>query len=136
MFYFVVMQGPSMKIAKLAPSLIEFLEAVAINDSHDQHDRPKYEASFEVLKAALKDLTDQKRRSGLSWDLTKILDELLLNMNTNTEETVNMTIVNHILLLLTRSCFILNKGNSKVLSFPKWTYLPETFRWDGLALGK
>ena len=127
------MQGPSLEITKLALSLIEFLEAVAINDS--QHGRLHSEA-FEVLNTALKDLTDQKRRSGLSWDLTNILDELLLNMNTNTEETVNMTIVNHILLLLTRSFFILNKGNSKVLNFPKWTYLPETFRWDGLALGK
>ena len=130
MFYFVVVQGPSMEIAKLAPSLIEFLEAVAINDH--QYDTPKYE----VLKIALQDLTDPKRRSGLSWDLTKILDELLLNMNTNTEETVNVAIVNHILLHLTRGCFILDKGNSKVLSFPKRTYLPETFTWDGLALGK
>ncbi|XP_078356179.1 uncharacterized protein LOC144640980 isoform X2 [Oculina patagonica] len=43
--------------------------------------------------------------------------------------------VNHILRHLTRGCFVMNKGHSKVSKFPKQTYLPETFRWDGLALG-
>lgn len=132
-FYFGVVQGPSMEITKLAPSLIELLEAVTINDS--QYNGPEYEV-YDILQTALQDLTDLKRRSGLSWDLTKILDELLLNMNTNNEEIVNVAIVNHILLRLTRSCFILKKGHSKVLNFRKRAYLPETFSWDGLALGK
>ena len=122
-----------MEITKLAPSLVEFLEVVSTNGR--QYDKPKYEA-FEVLKTALKVLSDPERRSGLSWDLAKTLDELLLNIKTNTEETVNVSIVNHILLHLTRGCFILNKGHSRVVSFPKRTYLPETFTWDGLALGK
>ena len=122
-----------MKITKLAPSLVEFLETVATKDH--QYDGSKYEA-FEVLNTALQVLTDPGRRSGLSWDLTKILDELLLHTKTNTEETVNVAIVNHILLHLTKGCFVLNKGHSNVHSFPKRTYLPETFLWDGLALGK
>lgn len=124
-----------MEITKVAPSLVEFLEAVATNDHH--YDRPKYMyEAFEVLNTALQVLTDPERYSGLSWDLAKILDDLLANMKTNTEETVNVAIVNHILLHLTKSYFVLSKGHSKVVSFPKRTFLPETFLWDGLALGK
>ena len=125
-----------MEITKVAPSLVEFLEAVATNDHH--YDKPKYMyEAFEVLKNALQVLTDPGRyNSGLSWDLSKVLDDLLANMKTNTEETVNVAIVNHILLHLTKNYCVLNKGHSKVVSFPKRTYLPETFLWDGLGLGK
>ena len=125
-----------MEIGKLAPSLVEFLKAVATNGC--QNDRPKCEA-FEVLENAMEVLTNprSKFRFGLRWEVLGILNELLLKKKTLTEEeTVNVPIVNHILTHLTRGCFVLNKGHSKVSKYPKRAYLPDTFRWDGLALGK
>jgi len=130
-----------MEIGKLAPSLVQFLVAAATNGCQD--DRLKCEA-FEVLENALAILTKPENRFGMRWEVLGILDELLLkqsdiNLKENkaiTEETVNVAIINNILMHLTRGCFVLSKGHSKALKHPKRAYLPETFRWDGLALGK
>ena len=124
-----------MEITKVAPSLVEFLEAVTTKDHHYDGSNNMYEA-FEVLNTALQVLTDPGGRYGLSWDLRKVLNDLLMNIKTYDEETVNATIVDHILLHLTKSCFVLNRGHSKFVSYPQRTYLPEVFSWDGLALGK
>ena len=130
-----------MEIGKLAPSLLQFLEAGATSGCQD--DAAKCEA-FEVLENALTILTNPENRFGLHWEVLGILDELLLKQSdmifkevrTITEQTMNVPIVNHILKHLTWGCFVLGKGHSRVLKHPKRAYLPETFRWDGLALGK
>ena len=61
---------------------------------------------------------------------------LVSKMKSNTEEAVNVAIVNNILQHLTRACFVLNKRHSKVVESAARTFLPEAFNWDGLALGK
>jgi len=122
------------EITKVAPSLVEFLEAVTTKDHHDEF-KNMYEA-LEVLNTALQVLTDPGGHYGLSWDLLKVLNDLLINIKTYDEETVNAAIVHHILGHLTKSYFVLNKGHAKVVSFPQRTYLPAAFSWDGLALGK
>ena len=124
-----------MEITKVAPSLVEFLEAVTTKDHQYDGSKNMYEA-FEVLNTALQVLTNPGGRYGLSWDLLKVLNDLLMNIKTYDEETVNATIVDHILLHLTKSCFVLNRGHSKFVSYPQRTYLPAVFSWDGLALGK
>ena len=123
-----------MEITKVAPSLVEFLEAVTTKDHHDEF-KNMYEA-LEVLNTALQVLTDPGGHYGLSWDLLKVLHDLLINIKTYDEETVNAAIVHHILGHLTKSHFVLNRGHAKVVSFPQRTYHPAVFSWDGLALGK
>lgn len=124
-----------MEIAKVAPSLVEFLEAVTTKDHHYDGSKNMYEA-FEVLNSALQILTEPGGHCGLSWDLLKVLGDLIMNIKTHDEETVNGMIVYYILQHLTKSCFILNRGRSKVVSYVQRTYPPEAFSWDGLALGK
>ena len=122
-----------MDILRLAPSLVQFLEVTATSS---QDAGPKYEA-FEVLENALQLLTDSESKFGLCWEVLGVLDELLQKKkNAVTEEAIDVAMVNHILRHLTRGCFVLSKGHSEVNKYPKQTYLPETFRWDGLALGK
>ena len=122
-----------MDILRLAPSLVQFLEASATSG---QDAGPKYEA-FEVLENALQLLTDPESKFGLRWEVLGVLDELLeKKKNGMTEEAINVAMVNHILRHLTRGCLVLRSGHSKVNKYPKQAYLPETFRWDGLALGK
>ncbi len=127
-----------MDVLRLAPSLVQFLEASATS-SQDAGPKYMYEA-FEVLENALQLLTDPESKFGLHWEVLGVLDELLQRkqnaMTEEDEETINVSMVNHILRHLTRDCFVLDKGHSKVNKYPKQTYLPETFRWDGLALGK
>ena len=129
-----------MEIKKLAPSLVPFLEAAAADRAQDDGSKHK---AFKVLEKALVTLTDPNNSFGLSWEVLGLLDKRLLKKSkaskekkTFTEEAVNVAIVNHILQRLTRGCFILNKGHSKVLMRPKRSFLPETFRLGGLALGK
>ncbi len=125
-----------MDVLRLAPSLVQFLEASATSS---QDAGPKYEA-LEVLENALQLLTDPESKFGLRWEVLEVLDELLQKkqnaMTEEDEEAINVEMVNHILRHLTRDCFVLDKGHSKVNKYPKQTYLPKTFRWDGLALGK
>lgn len=124
-----------MDILQLAPSLVQLLEASATSS---QDAGPKYE-SFEVLKNALHVLTDPESKFGLRWQVLEVLDELLQkkkDAKIMTEEEINVEMVNLILRHLTRDCFVLKKGHSKVNKRPKQAYLPKTFRWDGLALGK
>ena len=122
-----------MDILRLAPSLVQFLEASATGC---QDAGPKYEA-FQVLENALHLLTDPENKFGLRWEVLRVLDELPQKpKNAMTEEATNVAMVNHILRHLTRGCLVLSKGHSKVNKYPKQTYLPETFRWGGLAMGK
>ena len=110
------------------------MDTVTTNDR--RYDGPKWEA-FEVLENALQVLTSEETKSGLTYELTDTLDKLLVSkMKSNTEETVNVAIVNNILQHLTRACFVLNKRHSKAVEPTARMYQPETFRWDGLALGK
>ena len=110
------------------------METVTTNDR--RYDGPKWEA-LEVLEDALQVLTSEGTITGLTYELTVTLDKLLLNkMKSNTEETVSVAIVNHILQHLTRACFVVNKRHSKVLKSRERMFVPETFLWDGLALGK
>ncbi|XP_068746495.1 uncharacterized protein [Montipora capricornis] len=128
-----VSKGPSIEFAKLAPSLFEFLETVTTNDRRD--DGPKWEA-FEVLENALQVLTSKETPLGLTSELIATLNGLRLNtMKSNTEEAVNLAIVNLILKHLTRAYFILNKSHSKVFKPSKRLFMPESLLWDGLALG-
>lgn len=128
-----VSKGPSIEFAKLAPSLVEFLETVTTNDR--RYDGPKWEA-FEVLENALQVLTSKETPSGLTSELMATLNGLLLNkMKSSTEEAVNLAIVNLILQHLTRACFVLSKSHSKVFKPCKRMFTPEAFHWDGLALG-
>ncbi|XP_068746482.1 uncharacterized protein [Montipora capricornis] len=107
-----VSKGPCIEFAKLAPSLFEFLETVTTNDR--RYDGPKWKA-FEVLENALQVLTSEETPLGLTSELMATLNGLRLNtMKSNTEEAVNLAIVNLILKHLTRACFILNKSHSKV----------------------
>ena len=122
-----------MNILQLAPSLVQFLEASATSC---QDAGPKREA-IEVLQNALQLRTDPKSKFGLHWHILGVLDERLQKTkNGMTKEAINMAIFNHILGHSTKSCLVLSKGHSKVNKHPKQTYLPETLRWDGLALGK
>ncbi|XP_068708988.1 uncharacterized protein [Montipora foliosa] len=126
-------EGPSIEFAKLAPSLFEFLETVTTNDRRD--DEPKWEA-FEVLENALQVLTSKENPSGLTSELVDTLRDLLLSeRKSNTEEAVNLEIVNLILKRLTRAYIILNKSHSKVFKPSKRLLMPESLLWDGLALG-
>ena len=110
------------------------METVTTNDR--RYDGPKWEA-FEVLENALQVLTSKETPFGLTSELMAALNGLLLNkMDSNTEEAVNLAIVNLILQHLTRACFVLNKSHSKVFKPCKRMFTPEAFHWDGLALGK
>ena len=121
-------------MAKLAPSLVECLETVTTIDR--RYDGPKWEA-FAVLENALQVLTTEETETGLTRKLSDTLDKLLVSkMKSNTEETVNVAIVNNILQHLTRACFVLNKRHSKAVEPTARMFQPETSRWDGLALGK
>ncbi|XP_068746485.1 uncharacterized protein [Montipora capricornis] len=129
----IASEGPCIEFAKLAPSLFEFLETVTTNDRRD--DEPKWEA-FEVLESALQVLTSKENPSGLTSELVDTLRDLLLSeRKSNTEEAVNLEIVNLILKRLTRAYIILNKSHSKVFKPSKRLLMPESLLWDGLALG-
>ena len=110
------------------------METVTTNDRRD--DEPKWEA-FEVLENALQVLTSKETPYGLTSELMDTLSDLLLNeRKSNTEEAVNLAIVNLILKHLTRDYFILNKSHSKVFKPSKRLFMPKSLFWDGLALGK
>ena len=139
-FCFGFVQGQSMKITRLAPSLVSVLEAAVANGC--QGDGLKQKA-FEVLDTALEDLTNPDNQFGLSLQVGDILDDLSRKgglLSTLTEETVNAAIVKIIFQHLTKGCFVLNKRHvSKVPNFLPRTYItytPSRFGWDGLALGK
>lgn len=130
------MQGPSVQIGEVAPSLVEFLEAAATNDYKD--DTSKCEA-FQVLENALAVLTSPESRVGLLMEVFKTIAELLPSRKgsrKSSEEAVNMAIVKLILMHLTSGIFVLNKGHAKFLENLKRAYLPEIFSWEGLALGR
>lgn len=110
------------------------METVTTNDR--RYDGPEWEA-FEVLENALQVLTSKETPSGLTSELMATLNGLLLNkMKSNTEEAMNLAIVNLILQHLTRACFVLSKRHSQVFKPCKRMFTPEAFHWDGLALGK
>ena len=62
-----------MDILRLAPSLVQFLEA---STTSCQDAGPKYEA-FQVLKNALQLRTDPENTFELHWEVLGVLDELL-----------------------------------------------------------
>ena len=110
------------------------MDTVTTNDR--RYDGPKWEA-FEVLENALQILASEETKSGLTHELSFTLHRLReKKIKSNTEEAVNVAIVNHILQHLTRDCFVLNKRHSKLVESDKRMSLPGVFYWDGLALGK
>ena len=110
------------------------MDTVTTNDR--RYDGPKWEA-FEVLENALQALTSKETKSGLTIKLSCTLQRLLHSkMKSNTEETVNLAIVNHILQHLTRGCFVPNKRHSKLIKCDQRMRLRGVLHWDGLALGK
>ncbi|KAL9984411.1 hypothetical protein ACROYT_G006699 [Oculina patagonica] len=127
-----VSKGPSVQIGQVAPSLVEFLETATTNDYKD--DISKCEA-FQVLENALEVLTSSESRIELLWEILNTMFELLPSRGgsrKSSEEAVNVAIVKLILMHLTSGIFVLNEGH---LKFLERVYLPETFRWKGLALG-
>lgn len=137
--FFGLVQGPKVPVQKLAPSLVEFLEA-SLHGHQD--DGPKGEA-FDVLQNALGKLTSPSNEAGLTVEVMLMLANLRKDSSSEngcSEEDINVEIVKNFFLNLTRGSCVLNEGHRQALkarkAVSKHILLPEDVGWEGLALGK
>ena len=136
--FFGLVQGPKVPVQKLAPSLVEFLEA-SLHGHQD--DGPKGEA-FDVLQNALSELTLPGSPSNLADNALRMLVDLkqdILQRNCR-EEEINVEIAQNLVLNLTGGSCVLNSAHRQALkakeAHSKRLLLPEDVNLQGLAFGK